>query len=463
MFLDPIAVPGLSVSPPEWPGGVPVVSCRAADLNHDGERDLLTERGVMLRAGGRLDTGRFHAMPEELLATRLDVAGDALYSLSARGLSRWEIGTGGWEKLETWETADGLAALLGGSGQGLGRYLHDVDGDGTPEAVMVSPQGVHVLACANARLIERAVYSVLPPMQIQEHFAQPLWPEERRRVSLPARSMSCRVLLEGPEILVASREVEVPGVRYALRRYRSGAESEVLVTEILPETMRPCRLNADAQMDFWGGAWSGPGDALLPLPVYDLALSVDGGRQASTRRVPGLLNRSAPLRLADLNGDGRLDLITMGAGLAELGTREAAQQLRLRAAVDVWLAVYPQTDQGFRRAPTCRRQFTLELSAPPLRLGARTEELDIGGRIDPGADFDGDGRADLLVSHGTEEVCVYLWTGNDWSTRPVARARVPSGGRAHAADVDGDGHADLVMRLPAEKQTTVHFNAGASR
>jgi hypothetical protein len=386
-----------------------------------------------------------------------------LYSLSAQGLQRWAHGAGGWEVTGSWAAGSAVQGLIGSTEGGLRRYLHDMEGDGTPEVVVVSPRGVHVLGCEGGELVERAVHAVLPPLRLQEDFGQELWPPERRRVTLPARSMSCRVILEGEEMLVVSREGERGGVRYALRRYRGGEEMRAEVTELLGDAMRPCRLNADAHMDFCGGSWTGPMDALLPLPVYAFSMSMDAGRNVVTRRIPGLLDRSAPVRLAEVNGDGRMDLITMGAALSEVGAREAAQQLRLRAAVDARLAVYPQTAEGFAREAACSRLITLALSAPPQRIGAGVEELDIGRRIDPGADFDGDGRADLLVLHRAEEVSVYLWTGAEWDTRAAARALVPRGGRVHAADVDGDGRADLVVEDAAAGQTLVCFNAGVSR
>jgi hypothetical protein len=192
------------------------------------------------------------------------------------------------------------------------------------------------------------------------------------------------------------------------------------------------------------------------------------------RPLGGVGDWAKDVRVADFDGDGRLDVAVRSAG---------ALKIYFQTAADVW-------------AP-------LELSGRPLGLeGLASGDIDGDGHVDlvvrgawlrnPGgaaardnggwatspigdapeefkalvSDLDGDGKADVIFSSSEGTAAVVWWRPGDagpsgqWSPRTV----VEDLERAHtlqAADIDGDGDNDLVvgqMHTSAARELFVLFN-----
>jgi hypothetical protein len=138
------------------------------------------------------------------------------------------------------------------------------------------------------------------------------------------------------------------------------------------------------------------------------------------------------LALADLNGDGRLDLVVANDESGD---------------VTVLLG---DGKGGFVAA-----------SGSPFPAGKSPNDIAV-------ADFDGDGKPDLAFpNHDTAHVTVLLGDGRG-GFRPAAGSPVAVRSRPHphgiaAADFDGDGHVDFAVESWANDQVEVVFGTGGGR
>jgi len=138
------------------------------------------------------------------------------------------------------------------------------------------------------------------------------------------------------------------------------------------------------------------------------------------------------LALADLNGDGRLDLVVANDESGDV-------------------TVLLGNGKG----------SFVETPGSPFPAGKSPNDIAI-------ADFDGDGKPDLAFpNHDTSHVTVLLGDGRG-GFRPAPGSPVGVQSRPHphgiaAADFDGDGHIDFVVESWANDQVEVVFGIGGGR
>jgi len=137
----------------------------------------------------------------------------------------------------------------------------------------------------------------------------------------------------------------------------------------------------------------------------------------------------------DMNGDGLPDIVAnaFGDGYA--------------AGAKSVLAIFYQTPEYKKLWP----DVPSEIPPGPLAGALRENVLDrtaglIGNTI---ADFNNDGRPDIaaLVAQGNQELLLFINNGDETFTRHVLDSNTPSygGNSLRAADFDGDGKMDLVV------------------
>ena len=138
------------------------------------------------------------------------------------------------------------------------------------------------------------------------------------------------------------------------------------------------------------------------------------------------------LALADLNGDGRLDLVVANDDSGDV-------TILLGDGKGAFVAA----------------------SGSPFPAGKSPNDIAI-------ADFDGDGKPDLAFpNHDTSHVTILLGDGRGrFRPAPASPVTVRSKPHPHgiaAADFDGDGHVDFAVESWANDQIEVIFGTGAGR
>jgi hypothetical protein len=183
-----------------------------------------------------------------------------------------------------------------------------------------------------------------------------------------------------------------------------------------------------------------------------LALAWMGGPARAERRCtpdPGALRVASQqvddgggvpqaARLADVDGDGTLDLVIVNGGSAIRSTRPALGVLAGRA------------DRTFA-APSWRT-----ITAEPEPMG---HDLVI-------ADVDGDGQAEAVVASSLRSHATLHALSPRGPAKSAAPIRFGSGTSSQGlavADLDGDGHADLVAALWGQDVVVVAFGGGSRR
>jgi hypothetical protein len=159
-----------------------------------------------------------------------------------------------------------------------------------------------------------------------------------------------------------------------------------------------------------------------PTGAWAAALTVDGG---SSAYIP-------MLRLVDLDGDGRRDMVWVRAGADNIHY-ELAWALR--------------QGPGFGAVRSRTIDATVDL-APPLAV----------------ADVTGDGRPDLalLLRLGNDSrLAVYAQTAAGDFADPVLSASAYDAATVDAGDVDGDGRADLLVTHSTTRQLGVYLQDAA--
>ncbi len=152
----------------------------------------------------------------------------------------------------------------------------------------------------------------------------------------------------------------------------------------------------------------------------------DAGARLPAGRGPG------SLALADLNGDGRLDLVVANDDSGDV-------TILLGDGKGAFVAA----------------------SGSPFPAGKSPNDIAI-------ADFDGDGKPDLAFpNHDTSHVTILLGDGRGrFRPAPASPVTVRSKPHPHgiaAADFDGDGHVDFAVESWANDQIEVIHGTGAGR
>lgn len=458
-FGGVVELPGLWAGFAAGPAARVTGNFSHADLNGDGRPDLLLEREVWIRGAGS-GWARKMSLPggEDTDAYDVDREG-VLWVVSGNRISGWRLAVSedSWEQVSEGQEIDGPAAdrdLGPDSGSARRRFLYDLDGDGRDDLVTVTPHGL----CWHRRGADRfaetgVVLAPLPEPQAVYTVRGTLWPPEQRALRLPVIRFAAEISVGTDGITLVHGEDSAAGTRWTTLRYplvrEGGAVSAGEVTrEVgppLPRDAVPVWLDRDAPRPGYARVYreaggSGiVGEAFVVCEVWE-----PGEALPRVFRRPASAGAALYPPLADVNQDGRLDVVLITAGLSRQGPRERALELLTGNRVQVELSVWFRRSRGYTREPSWQESRTVYLDAPPIRqprmLGAATR----GQLASLCGDFNGDGWADLLIRERLNQAVCYSCGETGCTRQPLFTLEVSAEETVIPADVNGDGLADVV-------------------
>lgn len=467
--------------------GDPVINAVQADLDGDGLLDLLFSDRVALQRDGGYPPDAMRPLPAAPPGAEADVWGVHLYLRHANGLEVHRLRGEGWDLIAShavaWPAAGALEpapwrrAESAESRVELRRFLHDTDGNGVPEVVLVDESGVWIHRLVEGAYTAEPPRAVLPALALAPAPPQPVWPADARRIAVPTRQMACRLNLRGADLVRLTQDNAPDGrIAYhrdvypgALSAGAAAASPRRESTAPLPPHLRPLRLGGRDFGVFAGVRWE-MAPAPLPTPLLEVWITTDAGRSLRRERMRLPQGYQPAAVFADVDGDGFPDLLVEESGLFDGGMREAALRFQTQATVRHRLRVYPgQAGGGFGGTPILAHEAGIRLDAPPGRHSRLFHAYQGGGLVNLTGDFDGDGKLDLAVRDQPGRVAIHLQRDGRFAGTPDAVIPLEYDTPFHVADVNGDGRADVVVLWAdsaaprAEPVTRAHFSRGARR
>lgn len=449
--------------------GAVSLNCIQADLDGDGAVDLAFGHEVAFQRGGRFPREARVPLPSIEGQPILEVWAGAVYLMYPGSLAVYQWRDNRWETVLTqpaqWPSTDMTAGMLPLRGQArsalLQRRLHDLDGDGAPEIVAMSPDGAHLFRRDGAQYVSAGVLNVLPQLTLLSGPPAQVWPPESRRVVFPPREMACRLVFEADRLRVLTRvSVSDDLVRYQERQYRvqltpegvfaaTPAVPEAETTADLPSYVQPCRLNADETMDYAGGRWEMGRGSLLPFPTYTTYATLDGGVSSTVRRSRTFRPYCS---FVDFDGDGDLDMVTESSGPLSGGPREGLLRFLTSIVIQHEFAVYRQVQGAFAESPAPVCRIAIQAGQPPFVGNAMFQRYQRAALVNLSGDLNNDGYKDLVVQDRPDRLAVFLAAGYDFPDAPSCVIPFEFEATFAVADVNLDGYADVILRaVPAER------------
>lgn len=471
-------LPGVQIGPITPFTGKPATNYLQSDLNADGFPDLVLQDGLMLQQGGGFPDEYRSPLPPSDGYVEADVFGHALYFRTANRLTVYTVAEGGWRPVLDqpldWPGARDLLPLALGRGPAVTfrRFVYDVDGDDTPELIDIDGQGLHVFRQRNGRYETAGLLNVFPAMLLSPSSTQEIWPANARRIVLPDQQLSCRLLVEKNALtLLTHLGVSEDKVTYqqdaiALHLAENGnftvSDRVTAMLNGLPAFVRPCHLNGDPVLDFAGGRWLLSETTPIPMPIYEIWATLDGGATYHVQRAPCFQHFRPHCTFLDFDSDGDMDLVTESTLLYQDGVRETMNRYLTERRLPHRIEIYPQDANAFSKTAAVSHTVYLALESPPIAGGAMITRYEAGKLINLTGDFNGDGYLDLAARTAPARLCLYLadgWKG--FGDTPSESIAIPENADFAVADLNGDGLADLLLNWEEERGDTAETETAA--
>lgn len=460
-------LPGVTVGNVTPFTGRATVNFLHGDVDGDGAADLLLPETVYLQERGVYNTGTSAAMPQPSTDTDADFWAGRLYCRSGAQLRIHAFDGSAWHETMRQTLPDletGPESPVSSHDRvrlRFRRFLHDLDGDGSPELIAVDRQGAHIFRMNNGRFTSAAVVELPETVVDNRSTPQPIWPADARKIVFPEQRMTCRLVFDSPRIRTISLvERRRETVRFAIEtrtlarddtsaRFRvAGIDSATPAS--LPAHMRPCRLNGDDTVDFAGGRWLPSTIAPIPTQIYEVSVTLDGGDTVAVRRASASMAFRPHCSFVDFDGDGDMDLVLESTEWPRGSIREHLARLLGKSELRHRIRIYEQHEKKFSSQPAVQFAVDIKLEAPPAKSSGMRDRYEAGGVMNVTGDFNNDGFRDLCVRTGPETLDVYLADGGAGFQRNAAVSlTLDPNENSHVTDLNADGRSDLFVQSPA--------------
>lgn len=215
-------------------------------------------------------------------------------------------------------------------------------------------------------------------------------------------------------------------------------------------------INHDGRVDLIKGVWLNEPSFVPGVPspkvVVSIYLADEHGRiPARPQQVLRKNDWMPELPVLDLDGDGYQDVVL---GYSRLDSREGVRKQLTAKQLDYSMRFFffrPGT--GFPQEADFQRDVLIHLDLAGLMLSWSLPQ-NFARYVKVGGDFNGDGKADLLVRDSSDEISVYRLLSREQGFSPQADLRFhcpePLQGW-QVMDLNHDGISDLIVKLAKDK------------
>jgi hypothetical protein len=338
--------------------------------------------------------------------------------------------------------------------------VYDLDGDGMPELLFPLQDGLHIYSVVDEVYTALPVLAIFPKTKLIPMEEALAYSNVDRGLFYPDQHLTFHCAIEGDSVIVLTkRAVNAESVVYAEFRYQLHREKTGFRAELSGDSgnevkmasfVQPCRLNADARVDYGGGELDYTSSLALLTPIYTTVVQTSPEAATQTFRTKSF----APhVMFTDFNQDGNFDLVLERTDITHGGLRETLNRYTTQRKFTHQLSVhFQQPDGQFSANADVSTHKSIRLDETPIRLSDMFERYQAGKLLNATGDFNGDGMNDLLVQHSPDEVALYLWTGQSFSESPDEVFPIGPHETFHVLDLNLDSLSDVVFQGVAEHE-----------
>lgn len=439
-------VPGLAVGAPSFPALSTPSNTSMSDVNRDGQPDLILPRTVRLQIAGRFPDSGVVRHPENGEFTRIHVENDLFCGYGDARLVCYRFQGGAWSLF--WE--DKVSAEIDAD---TAPIFQDLDGDGHAEMLLPDEDRLLVFRLARG-IIETGSLDVFPPKRLESIPVHDLWTSQaapqvpatlnrRFRIAFSGARLTVHESLGGAPDLFEHRFVD-----YRVDTPQFGLVQAIHVGDrsfdLVPGYLAPCLLNTDEAVDFAGIRPARTASAPWSPPLHDIILAMGGQDERQVLRVKAL---SPHVTMADFDADGDVDVFVQSTKFLDAPPREVVMAIASQRRIDHTFSVHVHELGGrFSATPRLLLRTQIRFDRPLVSGDSRWTAYRAGALASPQGDFNGDGRADLVVWDNPNQLAVYVNHDGVFHATPDITLDVAGKlDRLVVTDVDLDGRSDIVL------------------
>ena len=421
---------------------------RLHDMNKDNKPDLVFTDHVILQENGQFPPTSNVGFPKIPQAPLVDIFAGKLYFKMDQKLLIYELQDLEWVEVDSistpWKTSDPIDTP---QGKDWGAFILDLDSDTKPEAIHSTYEGLDILHLDTQNILPPQRLISFPTATLTNHV--PSWQlGPRYGYTSPGYELSFRCVLEDNNLYIIERIPAMENMqRYTVQQYTlnaNGTEAhEPITTSPLHNTMQPCRINSDTQIDYAGGALRYRSNTSLIAPIYEFSISTDGGKTLQSFHSKSFFPHTY---FIDFNQDGLKDILMEETNITDGGLRQTVSRLITQRNIKHRIHIYQQqSDETFPSKPTITKEFTIRLDKSPINKSTMFQRYQNGFLVNAVGNINGDGFSDLIVQTTEDRLDIYYGNMSGYVYNPQAQIEIEPNARFFVLDINGDKLDDIVI------------------